>query len=64
MTQIFQNHASDGRQKTKWLASRIAIYGALILWAFICFFPIYWTLTTSFKLAPDVMRGNMVPFWD
>jgi multiple sugar transport system permease protein len=30
----------------------------------ICLFPIYWTLTTSFKMAPDVMKGNMVPWVD
>jgi multiple sugar transport system permease protein len=36
----------------------------LILWAVICLFPIYWTLTTSFKAAPDVMKGNLIPWWD
>ena len=36
----------------------------LILWAIICLFPIYWTLTTSFKMAPDVMKGNMIPWVD
>jgi multiple sugar transport system permease protein len=36
----------------------------LIFWAFICLFPIYWTLTTSFKMAPNVMKGNMVPWVD
>nr|ADI20538.1 ABC-type sugar transport system, permease component [uncultured alpha proteobacterium EB080_L58F04] len=40
------------------------IYGVLILWAVICLFPIYWTLTTSFKAAPDVMKGNLIPWWD
>ena len=43
---------------------RAVIYGILILWTVICLFPIYWTLTTSFKLAPDVMQGNMIPFVD
>ena len=36
----------------------------LILWAFICLFPIFWTLTTSFKAAPDVMQGNLIPWLD
>ncbi|ABG33213.1 sugar ABC transporter, permease protein, putative [Roseobacter denitrificans OCh 114] len=49
---------------TKWWASRIAIYAALITWAFVCLFPIFWTITTSFKLAPDVMKGNMIPWVD
>ncbi len=43
---------------------RVVIYGLLILWAFICLFPLYWTLTTSFKSAADVMKGNMVPWVD
>ena len=27
----------------------VAIYAALIVWAFISLFPVYWTITTSFK---------------
>lgn len=64
MTAIFKDQELDKHVKSHWWASRAAIYTALILWAVICLFPIYWTLTTSFKLAPDVMRGNMVPWWD
>jgi multiple sugar transport system permease protein len=45
-------------------ASRIAIYGALGFWALVCLFPIYWTVTTSFKTAPDVTQGRLVPFVD
>jgi len=63
-TAIFKDHEADRRVKAKWWASRIAIYLALLTWAVICLFPIYWTITTSFKLAPDVMKGNMVPWWD
>ncbi len=48
----------------KYLTSRVVIYGLLLLWAFICLFPIYWTLTTSFKKAPNVMKGNLVPWLD
>ncbi len=64
MSAIFKDDAADRSLRLKWWSSRVAIYAALILWAFVCLFPIYWTLTTSFKLAPDVMRGNMVPFVD
>ena len=46
------------------LASRVAIYTALVLWALVCLIPIYWTVTTSFKTAPDVTRGHLVPFVD
>jgi multiple sugar transport system permease protein len=63
-TQIFHDHANERRERARWWTSRIAIYSALIIWAIICIFPIYWTLTTSFKLAPDVMKGNMIPWWD
>jgi multiple sugar transport system permease protein len=38
------------------------IYAALIAWTVVALFPIYWTLTTTFKSAPDVMKGNMIPF--
>ena len=62
--QIFHDHTSDLSHKAKWFAGRTAIYSILIIWTIICLFPIYWTITTSFKLAPNVMQGHMVPFWD
>jgi multiple sugar transport system permease protein len=62
--QIFRDSDVDRSYRMKWWASRTAIYGALILWAVICLFPIYWTATTSFKMAPDVMKGNMIPYVD
>lgn len=61
---IFKDHDAENRAKTKWWAGRIAIYGALLTWTVICLFPIFWTITTSFKLAPDVMKGNLVPWVD
>ncbi len=62
--QIFFDSDLDRTHKAKWFASRVAIYGFLALWTVICLFPIYWTITTSFKMAPDVMQGNMVPWVD
>lgn len=62
--QIFRDSDADRGFRAKWWASRAAIYGVLILWAVICLFPIYWTLTTSFKMAADVMKGNMIPWVD
>lgn len=47
-----------------WVTSKLLIYGALILWAFICLFPIYWTVSTSFKTAPNVMAGALLPWVD
>ncbi len=54
----------DRRQRTRWWMMRVVIYGMLLLWAAVCIFPIFWTLTTSFKVAADVMRGNIVPWWE
>lgn len=63
-TQIFHDSDADRSHRVKWYAGRASVYALLILWAVICLFPIYWTITTSFKMAPDVMKGNMVPWWD
>ena len=63
-TQIFHDHPDDRPPRVKWYASRVAIYGILIFWTIICLFPIYWTITTSFKMAPNVMQGHLVPFVD
>ncbi len=64
MTAIFRDSEADLGYKAKWWTSRAVIYGVLILWAIICIFPIYWTITTSFKSAPDVMQGRLIPFVD
>jgi len=55
---------SDLAYRAKWWTSRFVIYGVLIAWAVVCMFPIFWTLTTSFKQAPDVMQGNLIPWLD
>ena len=43
---------------------RILIYGGLIFWAFLCLFPIFWTVTTSFKTAVNVTQGHLIPWID
>ena len=43
---------------------RALIYGALAIWTFIALFPIYWTLSTSFKIGRDVTQGHLVPWFD
>jgi multiple sugar transport system permease protein len=40
------------------------IYGVLLFWAFVCLFPIYWTVTTAFKSATDVTQGHLIPWLD
>lgn len=62
--QIFHDSAADRAFRPKWYLGRIAIYSILILWTVVCLGPIFWTVTTSFKTAPDVMQGNLVPWVD
>ncbi|CTQ34575.1 carbohydrate ABC transporter permease [Jannaschia rubra] len=62
--QIFRDHAVDRAFRPGFVLGRAGIYALLILWAVVCLFPIYWTVTTSFKAAPDVMQGNMIPWVD
>jgi multiple sugar transport system permease protein len=47
-----------------WWAMRVLVYGLLLFWTVVCIFPIYWTITTSFKTAPNVMQGAIIPFVD
>jgi multiple sugar transport system permease protein len=61
---IFRDSEADLAFRAKWFANRLVVYGVLIMWAFICLFPIYWTITTSFKMAPNVMQGNLIPWVD
>jgi multiple sugar transport system permease protein len=62
--QIFRDGAADLAFRPSRWAGRLVIYGVLLAWAFICLFPIYWTVTTAFKAAPDVMQGRLVPWVD
>ena len=50
--------------RMKWAVGRVLIYTALAFWALVCLFPIYWTVTTSFKSAVDVTQGHLVPWLD
>ena len=43
---------------------RALIYAALIAWAFVALFPIFWTFTTTFKVAKDVQLGHIIPWID
>lgn len=64
MTAIFRGSEADLNYKAKWYTSRIVIYGLLILWTIVALAPIFWVITTSFKTAPDVMQGKLIPFLD
>jgi multiple sugar transport system permease protein len=50
--------------RSGYVAQRVIIYAILIFWAIVCLFPIYWTVTTSFKVAANVMQGHLVPWVD
>ncbi len=56
--------AMSGTSDPGRIATRVLIYGALILWTFISLFPIYWTVTTSFKTAVNVTQGHLIPWLD
>jgi len=43
---------------------QVLIYVALTFWAFVSLFPVYWTITTSMKVAKDVQLGHMIPWVD
>ena len=58
---VRKHHAAS---RNKRLLSRVLIYAALLLWAFVCLFPIYWTISTSFKSALDVTQGHLIPWLD
>lgn len=57
-------YEAETAQRAGFLSSRLFIYGALLVWAFICLFPIYWTVTTSFKTAVNVTQGHLIPWVD
>ena len=46
------------------VVGRVLIYAALLVWALICLFPIFWTVTSSFKTAVDVTHGHLIPWLD
>ncbi len=48
---------SGGRARGMRVTGRVLTYAVLLLWAFICLFPIYWTFSTSIKDQVAVLRG-------
>src|SRR5689334_17016413 len=37
-------------------------YAFLLVWTFVCLFPIFWTVTTSFKAAKDIYQREIIPW--
>jgi multiple sugar transport system permease protein len=54
----------DVARHARRISARVLIYAALLLWTFISLFPIYWTITTSFKTAVNVTQGHLIPWVD
>ena len=54
----------SGLRRGRYVSARLLIYAALLFWAFISLFPIYWTFTTSFKTAVNVTQGHLIPWVD
>ena len=59
-----RSHRTHRALRTRRALGRFAIYAALLFWTFVCLFPIYWTVTTSFKSAVDVTQGHLIPWVD
>ena len=55
---------SESYRGVNLIVYRVLIYSALLFWAFLCLFPIYWTITTSFKTAVNVTQGHLIPWVD
>ncbi len=58
-------HARPSSLNPARFLGRTSIYLALIIWAIICLFPLYWTATTSIKSREAVLQGpKYVPWVD
>ena len=62
--QIFRDSESDRKFSASWLTGRVLSTRSFCSGLLYVFSPIYWTITTSFKMAPDVMKGNIIPWVD
>jgi multiple sugar transport system permease protein len=51
-------------RRFKRITGRVLTYAALLFWAFICLFPIFWVVSTSFKTAIDIYQRHIIPWVD
>jgi multiple sugar transport system permease protein len=56
-------HTPHQRVNAKRTLGRTGIYAALIFWAIICLFPLYWTASTSIKPREAVLQGPKYLPW-
>ncbi len=63
-TALTRSQGGSGGRRMRRLLGRTGIYVALTFWAFVSLFPVYWTITTSMKVAKDVQLGRLIPWVD
>ena len=56
--------SSHAARRVKRATGQVLIYAALLAWTCVALFPIYWTVSTSFKVAVDVTHGHLIPWLD
>ena len=61
---LTRSQGGSGGRRMRRLLGRTGIYVALTFWAFVSLFPVYWTITTSMKVAKDVQLGRLIPWVD
>ncbi len=61
---MIEDSGQTARSRWGYFASRALIYGLLVLWTFIALFPLYWAVSTSFKVAKDVQLSHIIPWVD
>jgi multiple sugar transport system permease protein len=61
---VSRGRTATSRHHLRRAGGQILVYAALIAWTCVCLFPLYWTVTTSFKSARDVTQGHMIPWID
>lgn len=64
--EALESYADRGAaaRQTRHIVGRVLIYAALVSWALVSLFPLYWTITTSMKVARDVQLGHLIPWVD
>src|SRR6185437_10161532 len=60
---LFGNGRSDVQRIIALTARRTSFYFAIAFFVFVCAFPFYWMLITSFKANSDLYNVTNIPFW-
>nr|WP_191059364.1 carbohydrate ABC transporter permease [Geminicoccus harenae] len=63
-TSLPNQNISARKRPSRQAWGRVIVYALLLFWTFVSLFPVYWTVTTSFKVAADVTQGHLIPWVD